>query len=78
MWNHIFIRQQYSYLLTDLGLAAGTVIGMNKIYNGMGCVIHINVWRECVQTYSVELIAVLHCYVSKGIKILINNSLQEK
>ena len=66
------------YFLTDLRFATGTVICMDKIYNGMGCIIHINVWRECVQTHGMELVAVFHCYVSKGIKILTNNCLQEK
>jgi len=68
----------FIYFHTDLHFAAGTVICVDKIYNGMGCVIHINVWWERVQTHSMELIAVFHCYVSKGIKVLTNDCLQQK
>ena len=68
----------FIYFCTDLRFATGTVICVDKIYNGMGCVIHINVGRECVQTYSMELIAVFHCYVSKSIKVLANDCLQQK
>jgi len=42
----------FIYFHTDLRFAAGTVICVDKIYNGMGCIIHINVWWECVQIYS--------------------------
>jgi hypothetical protein len=68
----------FIYFRTDLRFATGTVICVDKIYNGMGCVIHINVGWECVQTYSMELIAVFHCYISKGIKVLANDCLQQK
>jgi len=75
----VFLNTLYFiHFRTDLRFAAGTVICVDKIYNRMGCVIHVNVWRECVQTYSMELITVFHCYVGKGMKVLANDCLQKK
>jgi hypothetical protein len=50
---------------------------MDKIYDAVGSIVHVNVWRECIQTYSVELIAVFHCYVRKSTEILVDNCLEQ-
>jgi hypothetical protein len=66
---------QYSH--TNLVAPTGSVICVDKIYDGVGCMVHVNIWRECIQTYSMELIAIFHCYVSKSIEILVNNRLEQ-